>query len=212
VSAEPFRVLRSRAVLLLRDDIDTDQIIPARFLTTTERTGLGRVLFADWRLGADGASRSASPGASPSHFPLDAPGAAGAQILVAGRNFGCGSSREHAPWALMDWGFRAVVAESFGDIFRNNAHKNGLLTVALGRDALARLAAAVSSRAGAPVTIDLPAGTCTLDGGDAERFEVDPFVRHCLTGGIDEFDYLVAAARDIAAWERVVPRHVATNQ
>ena len=208
MSAEPFRVLRSRAMLLLRDDVDTDQIIPARFLTTTGRTGLGRFLFADWRLGADGAH----PGVAPSDFPLDAPGAAGAQILVAGRNFGCGSSREHAPWALIDRGFRAIVAESFGDIFRSNAHKNGLLTVALGRDALARLAGAVSSRPDVTVTIDLPAGTCTFDGGDAELFEVDPFVRHCLTGGIDEFDYLLAAADEIAAWERGAPRYVATNQ
>ena len=118
----PWTPLSSHAVVIARDDIDTDQIIPARFLTTTSRTGLGRHLFSDWRFDASGAPRT--------DFALNAGPSDGAAILVGGRNFGCGSSREHAPWALSDWGIRAVIASSFADIFRSNAHKNGVLTIA----------------------------------------------------------------------------------
>jgi 3-isopropylmalate/(R)-2-methylmalate dehydratase small subunit len=130
---------------------------------------------------------------------------------VAGRNFGCGSSREHAVWALIDWGLRAIVAESFGDIFRTNAHANGLLTVALDPAALTRLVGAVSSRPGTLVTIDLPARTCRAGADEAETFAIDAFVQRCLVDGIDELDYLVAAEREIEAWERGAPRFVATD-
>lgn len=203
MSTEAFRVLRSRALLLLRDDVDTDQIIPARFLTTTERAGLGRFAFADWRIDSSGTPRA--------DFPLNAANAAGAKILVTGRNFGCGSSREHAPWALMDWGFRAVVAESFGDIFRNNAHKNGLLTVVLGSGAHRHLVETIGSQPDVELTIDLLAQT--LQAGDAvsESFEMDRFVRYCLTEGIDELEYLLAAEGEIVAWERGAPAFASTD-
>ncbi|MDA1080678.1 MAG: 3-isopropylmalate dehydratase small subunit [Gemmatimonadetes bacterium] len=202
MSGEAFCTFRSRAVLLLRDDVDTDQIIPARFLTTTERTGLGRYAFADWRLDAAGAPRV--------DFPLNAPDAVGARVLVAGRNFGCGSSREHAPWALIDWGFRAIIAESFGDIFRNNAHKNGLLTIAVDSDAHARLVGAVTSQPDTEVTVDLVERSLQVANASPEQFEIDRFVRHCLTVGIDELDYLLAAEREITSWERGAPEFTAT--
>jgi 3-isopropylmalate/(R)-2-methylmalate dehydratase small subunit len=203
MTSQPFRFLQSRAVVLLRDDVDTDQIIPARFLTTTAKAGLGRHLFADWRIGPDGTPTEG--------FALNASGAMGSRVLVAGRNFGCGSSREHASWALMDWGFHAVIAESFGDIFRNNAHKNGLLTIALGAVAHLRFVDAVVSQPGAELTIDLRERSLRVAGSPAVPFDVDPFVRHCLIEGLDELDYLLAAGSEIAAWECGSPGFVATD-
>lgn len=226
--------LTSSAVLLKRDDVDTDQIIPARFLTTTTRQGLGRHLFADWRYHPDGTPRS--------EFVLNTPGAQGAQILVAGQNFGCGSSREHAPWALVDHGIRAVVAGSFADIFRSNAHKNGLLTIALGENVLADLHRVLEGAGDARpvISVDLPAqlvtlplgareGTVAADsgrgrdpgagagvggeptaggagGGTAVSFAIDPFGKRCLVEGLDELGALVAELPTIQSWEAACGR------
>jgi 3-isopropylmalate/(R)-2-methylmalate dehydratase small subunit len=186
---EPFRVLTGRTVVLPMDDVDTDQIIPARFLKGTTRTGLGQGLFADRRYAADGTRRP--------DFPLNRPDAAGAPVLVTGRNFGCGSSREHAVWALMDQGFRAVMGPSFADIFRGNALKNGLLPIVVPAEVHARLAAAE----GASVTVDLQAQEVTLPDGARVRFAVDPFARHCLLEGIDELEFLLGQENAIAEYE-----------
>jgi 3-isopropylmalate/(R)-2-methylmalate dehydratase small subunit len=192
---DPFRVLTGRTVVLPMDDVDTDQIIPARFLKGTTRTGLGQGLFADRRYAADGTPRA--------DFPLNRPDAAGAPVLVTGRNFGCGSSREHAVWALMDQGFRAVIGPSFADIFRGNALKNGLLPIAIPAEAHARLAAAE----GASVTVDLQAQEVTLPDRTHVRFTVDPFARHCLLEGIDEMEFLLSQEPAIAAYERTHEEH-----
>ncbi len=155
-----FTKLRSRMIRLLVDDVDTDQIIPARFLKTTQRAGLGQFAFNDWRKAGD--------------FVLDRPDSAGVQVLLAGDNFGCGSSREHAPWALCDWGLRAIISTRFADIFRGNAQKNGLLPVIVTPAIHARLAAAPAD---AEVTIDLEAKLLTLPDGERVEIQIDPFVR-----------------------------------
>jgi 3-isopropylmalate/(R)-2-methylmalate dehydratase small subunit len=191
--SQPWTPLATHAVLIARDDIDTDQIIPARFLTTTTRSGLGRHLFSDWRYLADGAAKP--------DFELNAPASQGAQILVGGRNFGCGSSREHAPWALNDWGFRAVIATSFADIFRSNAHKNGVLTIALDEATLAATHAALRADATATITVDLPNQRVTLPGGDTASFAIDGFSKRCLIEGLDELGALLADLPAIQAWE-----------
>ena len=187
---EPIRTLRSRTVVLPVSDVDTDQIIPARFLTTTTRAGLGANLFADWRYRADGAPMA--------DFVLNRPEARGCAILIAGNNFGCGSSREHAPWALVDFGFRAVVSTQFADIFRNNALKNGLLPVIVEAAAHGWL----MQHPGADVSIDLETTTLTLPTGQAVRFPLEPFARHCLMSGVDELGFLLARASDVDAYER----------
>jgi 3-isopropylmalate/(R)-2-methylmalate dehydratase small subunit len=189
-----FTTLVARTVVVPANDIDTDQIIPARFLKTTDKAGLGESLFADWRYDASGAPRG--------EFPLNAPRARGAQILVAGDNFGCGSSREHAPWALTGFGFRAVVATSFADIFRNNALKNGLLPVAIDGPAHAALLASLAADPEAELRVDLAAQTLALPGGTAVRFPIDPFSRTCLLEGVDELGYILRFADRIAAHER----------
>ncbi len=186
----PIRIIESRTVVLPRENIDTDQIIPARFLKVTDKAGLGKAAFADWRYAADG---SPVPG-----FVLNRPEALGCAVLVAGDNFGCGSSREHAPWALHDFGFRAVISTRIADIFRNNALKNGLLPVVVDAASHAALLAAP----GAPVRIDLTAQTVTLPDGRAVSFPIDGFSRHCLLNGVDELGYLLAQADAIAAYER----------
>ena len=191
--SQPWTPLSSHAVLVARDDIDTDQIIPARFLTTTTRSGLGAHLFADWRYDATGEPIPA--------FELNLPTSAGAQILVGGRNFGCGSSREHAPWALNDWGFRAVVASSFADIFRSNAHKNGVLTIALDARALEATHAALRADPTAGITVDLPAQTVTLPDGTRIWFDIDTFSKRCLLDGLDELGALLAELPAIREWE-----------
>ncbi|HLU68018.1 MAG TPA: 3-isopropylmalate dehydratase small subunit, partial [Kofleriaceae bacterium] len=165
--AARFTTLTSRAVLLPVDDIDTDQIIPARFLKVTSREGLAEHLMADWRYDESGQPRP--------EFALNRPEAAGAEILIAGHNFGCGSSREHAPWALVSFGLRAVVASSFADIFRGNALKNGLVPVELGRAEHARLVAARTADPGLVVTVDLERQVIEWPGQAPLRFPVDPF-------------------------------------
>ena len=192
---QPFKHLQSRTVVLRERNIDTDQIIPARFLTTTERKGLGKYAFNDWRSLPDG---SPDP-----EFPFNRSENAGAQILVAGRNFGCGSSREHAPWALLDLGLRAVVSSEIADIFRSNALKNGLLPVVLEQDIVDELLA----QPGVELNIDIAARTLTLPDGRAFQFPLDAFAQTCLLEGVDQFGYLLnqqpaiqrfEAARDAA--------------
>ena len=200
--AEPFRPFTSRLVPLLADNVDTDQIIPARFLKVTDKAGLGEGLFADWRYDADGRPR---PG-----FVLNRPEMAGRQVLLAGDNFGAGSSREHAPWALRAFGFRAALATSFADIFRANALKNGLLPVELPADVHAGLVAAVDADPDAEVTVDLDTETLTLPGGRAVGFQVDPFARRMLLEGTDELGYLLGHAEAVAAYENAHPARVDT--
>ncbi len=182
-------IIRSRTVVLPVENIDTDQIIPARFLTTTERAGLGRCLFHDWRFHADGRPRS--------DFILNQPAADGCDVLVAGRNFACGSSREHAPWALLDYGFRAVISTEIADIFRSNALRNGLLALEVTDEVHDWLIA----HPGAPVSIDLE--SCRLRAGDAvdTTFEIESFARYCLLNGVDPLGYLLSRLPDIECYE-----------
>jgi len=187
---DPIKVIRSRTVVMPSSNIDTDQIIPARFLTTTTRDGLGAALFADWRYGADGRPNP--------EFVLNRPEAQGCEVLVAGRNIGCGSSREHAPWALLDFGFRAVISTEIADIFRSNSLKNGLLPVVVDEATHAWLVA----NPGAEVEIDLPATTLRLPDGRSVSFPVEAFARYCLMNGVDELGYLLKQADAIAAYER----------
>ena len=199
---EPIRTFTSRLVALPVENVDTDQIIPARFLKVTDKAGLGEALFADWRYGPDGAPNP--------DFVLNRPEARGAQVLVAGDNFGCGSSREHAPWALVGYGFRAVVSTFFADIFRNNALKNGLLPIAVDPAAHRRLLA-LAADPGAEVTVDLAAQTVTLPDGEAVPFPVDPFAKHCLLNGVDQLGFLLAEDEAIARYEAEHPGRVRTT-
>jgi 3-isopropylmalate/(R)-2-methylmalate dehydratase small subunit len=187
---EKVNLITSRTVLLPVENVDTDQIIPARFLKATSKIGLGKNLFADWRFDAAGQPKA--------DFILNRPEAAGATILVAGDNFGCGSSREHAPWALHDHGFRAVVSTSIADIFRNNALKNGIVPVVVDPAVHARLLAAP----GGSVTISVEDQTLTLSDGTRTSFPIDPFARFCLLNGVDELEFLLAQERAIAAFEK----------
>ena len=187
---EPINVIRSCTVVLPSSNIDTDQIIPARFLTTTTREGLGAALFAYWRYEADGRPKAG--------FVLNRPEARGCEVLVAGRNIGCGSSREHAPWALLDYGFRAVISTEIADIFRSNSLKNGLLPVVVDEATHGWLVA----HPGAEVEIDLPGSVLRLPDGRAVHFLVDAFSRYCLMNGLDELGYLLSHAGAIDAYER----------
>ena len=184
---KPFGKLTSTVVVLTTPDIDTDQIIPARFLKGTDKKGLAASLFADWR--------------SDPSFPLLAPGAKDAQILLAGRNFGCGSSREHAPWALVDWGFRAIIAPSFADIFRQNATKNGLIPIALDADVCGEIETAVRRDPKLTLEVELESQRVLVD-GKAFSFVIDAFARHCLLNGMDELGYILSLSDRIAAHER----------
>jgi 3-isopropylmalate/(R)-2-methylmalate dehydratase small subunit len=186
---EPVIRVRSKTAVIPSSNIDTDQIIPARFLTTTTKDGLGRQLFADWRYRGDG---SPNP-----DFILNQPEARGAQVLVAGRNFGCGSSREHAPWALLDFGFRAVISTEIADIFRGNSLKNGLLPIVVD-DATSRW---LLDHPGAEVDIDLSAARLTLPTGVSVSFPLEAFARHCLMNGIDELGYLRSKIGEIEGYE-----------
>lgn len=187
---EPFTTLTSRTVVLPAANIDTDQIIPARFLTTTTRAGLGEHLFADWRYAPDGAPRS--------EFVLNSPASSGCRILVAGRNFGCGSSREHAAWALADFGFRAVISTEIADIFQSNALKNGLLPVIVDETVGGWLLA----HGGAELALDVAARTLTLPTGHVVSFPLEPFARHCLMRGVDQLAFLLERAPEVEAYEQ----------
>ncbi len=183
------RQIRSETVVMPTTDIDTDQIIPARFLTTTTREGLGASLFHDLRYDENGGLK---PG-----FPLNDPASAGRSILVAGNNFGCGSSREHAPWALLDYGIRAVISTEIADIFRNNSLKNGLVPVVVDQDTLDWLL----DNPGAEVEIDVPDTTLTLPDGRTVEFPLDAFARHCLVEGLDQLGYLESQLGAIESFE-----------
>ncbi len=190
---QPFRRLTSRLVPLPNENVDTDQITPARFLKTTSKEGLGKVLFHDWRFDAQG---KANP-----DFILNRPECQGAAVLLAGKNFGCGSSREHAPWALGDFGFRAVISTSFADIFRNNCLKNGILPIVVDEDTHQKLFQMREASAAVELTVDLEAQALMLPGGQNVQFPIDSFSRTCLLDGIDELGYLLRHSEQIASFE-----------
>lgn len=186
---EPITEIRSRTVVLPLEDIDTDQIIPARFLRTTVREGLGENLFADWRYNSDGEKDAG--------FVLNRPEAQGARILVAGRNFGCGSSREHAPWALLDYGFQAVISTEIADIFSNNSLKNGFLPVVVGADIHGWLLA----NPGVELTLDVESRSLSLPDGRVTEFPLESFSRYCLLNGVDQLGFLLNHAGEISRFE-----------
>lgn len=187
-----FTTLTSRAVPLRMNDIDTDQIIPAQFLKITDKNGLAGALFFHWRYQEDRSPRE--------EFILNKPESQGAQILLAGDNFGCGSSREHAPWALTAYGFRAVISTSFADIFRSNSLKNGLVPVVVERDIHGMLFDLLEEAPRTELTVDLAAQTLSFPGGSV-TFPIDPFNKTCLLNGVDELGYLMGFEKQIAAYE-----------
>lgn len=199
-----FTTLNSTMAPLPIENVDTDQIIPARFLKVTDKNGLGESLFADWRYAPDGAPRP--------EFVLNQPEYQGAKILVAGDNFGCGSSREHAPWALVGYGFQAVVSTRFADIFRNNALKNGLLPVLVDRDTLQQLFSLIEEEPDTTIQLDLASQTLTLPDGRAVQFPIDGFAKHCLLNGVDQLGYLLHQTSAIEAYEAATPPRVDTRQ
>ena len=186
----PVTRIHSRTAVLTDENIDTDRIIPARFLTTTTREGLGKHCFQDWRYLADGSDNPA--------FPLNRPEAKGCAILVAGRNFGCGSSREHAPWALLDYGIQAVLCSEIADIFRGNALKNGLLAIVISADEHQWLLA----HPGIELTIDVAGQYVALPDGGRIGFQLEPFARHCLLEGVDQLGYLLQGEAAITRYEQ----------
>jgi 3-isopropylmalate/(R)-2-methylmalate dehydratase small subunit len=196
---EKFTPFESRMVLIARDNIDTDQIIPARFLKTISKVGLGDQLFYDWRYDAEGKPKP--------DFILNQPEAKACQVLLAGDNFGCGSSREHAPWALTQYGFRAVISTSFADIFKGNSLKNSLLPIVVPADVHAELL----KNQDAPVKVDLGSQTLTLPSGRKVEFPVDSFPKHCLMEGIDELGYIQQQEPAIAAFEAAHPAAIDTR-
>jgi 3-isopropylmalate/(R)-2-methylmalate dehydratase small subunit len=193
-----FAPFESRLVPLAIDNIDTDQIIPARFLKTISKDGLGDQLFYDWRYDSEGKPKP--------DFILNTPEAKQSQILLAGDNFGCGSSREHAPWALTQYGFRAVISTSFADIFKQNSLKNSLLPIIVPRE----IHVALFANSSAPVKIDLSTQTLTLPNGRAIEFPVDPFAKHCLLEGIDELGYILQQTSQISTFESTHPAPINT--
>ncbi|MCA1568830.1 MAG: 3-isopropylmalate dehydratase small subunit [Chloroflexi bacterium] len=199
---EPFSSVTSAAVALPRNDIDTDQVIPARFLKTVNREGLADQLFFDWRYLPDG---SPNP-----DFVLNRPEMPGRRILVAGDNFGCGSSREHAPWALTAWGIRAVISSSFADIFTSNALKNGLLPVAVPPEELGRIGSILEAEPAAELTIDLEASELRLPDGSVIPFTIDSFARRMILEGTDELGYLLGHESQLEAYEAAHPPRVST--
>jgi 3-isopropylmalate/(R)-2-methylmalate dehydratase small subunit len=189
-----FSTLSSRVVPLPINDVDTDQIIPARFLKATDKKGMGNNLFADWRYNSDGSPKS--------DFVLNQPAAAGCQILLAGDNFGCGSSREHAPWAILDYGIRAILAPSYADIFYNNCFKNGILPVTLSNEQMDELFRRAEQNEGYRLTADLEQQVVTDTKGLRYSFTIDPFRRECLLKGLDDIGLTLMHEADIAAYEK----------
>ena len=186
---EPITEIRARTAVLPLEDVDTDQIIPARFLRTTVREGLGENLFADWRYNSDGEKNAG--------FVLNQPEARDARILVAGRNFGCGSSREHAPWALLDYGFRAVISTEIADIFRNNSLKNGFLPVVVD----AEIHGWLLENPGVELTLDVESCSLSLPDGRVTEFPLESFSRYCLLNGVDQLGFLLNHAGEISRFE-----------
>lgn len=190
---EKFKVLKSTAIPLPEEDVDTDQIIPARFLKATTKEGFGENLFRDWRYDSEG-----NPNAN---FVLNNEKYSG-QILVAGRNFGCGSSREHAAWALADYGFRTVISSYFADIFKGNALNNGLLPVQVSDEFLKKILAEVQKKPSTPIIIDLPEQTVSLEDGSSESFEINDYKKMCMLNGYDDIDFLLSQKDKIKAFEQ----------
>jgi 3-isopropylmalate/(R)-2-methylmalate dehydratase small subunit len=188
-----YKILTSRVVVMPTNNIDTDQIIPARFLKVTDKTGLGANLFSDWRYEADGSPKP--------DFILNQPQNQGAQILLAGDNFGCGSSREHAPWALTGWGFKTVISTSFADIFRNNSLKNGLLPVIVDPQTHRKLIDLLNQNPQLELTVDLASQTLVLPDEEEVTFPIDPFSKTCLLNGVDELGYLLGLEEHIDRYE-----------
>jgi 3-isopropylmalate/(R)-2-methylmalate dehydratase small subunit len=200
---QPFRTHRGRVAPLDRVNVDTDQIIPKQFLKRIERTGFGQFLFYDWRFSAEGKKNAG--------FVLNEPRYEGASILIAGKNFGCGSSREHAVWALADFGFRAVISSSFADIFANNSAKNGFLTVRLTEDEVVELMKRAREIPGYELTVDLERCEVRDDQGFGAKFPLDEFVRHCLLNGLDDIGLTLQHEAEIAAYEMRHPAPGATS-
>jgi 3-isopropylmalate/(R)-2-methylmalate dehydratase small subunit len=201
---EPFRQFSSKVVPLGSENVDTDQVVPARFLKVTDKAGLAEALFRDWRFNEDGSLKDPP-------FVLDQPGMAGRAILLAGDNFGAGSSREHAPWALAAWGIRAILSTGFADIFRSNSLKNGVLPIVVDADTHARLFSLVEADPDAELTVDLSEQGVLLPDGSTIDFEVDPFAKLMLLRGTDELGYLLDRTADIDAWESAHPGRVDTR-
>jgi 3-isopropylmalate/(R)-2-methylmalate dehydratase small subunit len=200
---EPYRTFTSRVISLPAENVDTDQIVPARYLKVTDKDGLAEALFRDWRFEEDGSHKVPA-------FVLDRPGMSGRKILLAGDNFGAGSSREHAPWALTAWGIRAILSTSFADIFRNNSLKNGLLPIVVEAEKHRQLLDMIAVDDDAELTVDLDAQVVHLPGDEDLPFDVDPFARTILLAGTDELGYLVAKEPAISAWEASHPARVNT--
>jgi 3-isopropylmalate/(R)-2-methylmalate dehydratase small subunit len=201
---EPIRTFSGKVVALPINDIDTDQIIPARYLKVTDKNGLGAACFADWRYESDGTPKP--------DFPLNQPEHQGASVLVGGHNFGCGSSREHAPWALKGAGFQAVISTYFADIFKNNALKNGLLPVVVDKATHEQLISLAQEDATTQVTVNLAEQTVTLPDGRQVEFPIDGFSKHCLLNGVDQLGYVLGLDDAISAYESVNPQRISTLQ
>ena len=201
---EPIKTFSARIVALPLENVDTDQIIPARYLKVTDKSGLAEGLFYAWRYNADGSPKP--------DFVLNRPDVQGAQVLVAGNNFGCGSSREHAPWAIQGYGFKAVISTYFADIFRNNSLKNGLLPIVVDQETYYQLVSLFEEDPSTAVTIDLESQTLTLPGGQTITFPIDAFAKHCLLNGVDQMGFLAQQESDIAAYEAVHPQYMRTIQ
>lgn len=194
---EAIKTIRAQAIPLNRADVDTDQIIPAKYLKLVERTGFGRFLFDSWR--------------KDESFVLNDPAYSNAQVMIAGPNFGCGSSREHAPWALEDYGFKAIIAPSFADIFRNNCAKVGLLLITLRPDEVDILMQAAEQKPESLVTVNLEEQSVKLDGEDwSMHFEIDPFLKHCLLNGLDDISLTLQSDGDISKFEASRPGYLPT--
>jgi 3-isopropylmalate/(R)-2-methylmalate dehydratase small subunit len=201
---EPFRMFTSKVVLIDADNVDTDQIVPARYLKVTDKTGLADALFRDWRFEEDGSLREP-------RFILDQPGMAGRAILLTGDNFGAGSSREHAPWALTAWGARAILSTGFADIFRSNSLKNGLLPIVVPPDVHRRLRELIARDPDAELTVDLAEEGVLLPDGSTIDFQIDPFAKRMLLAGTDELGYLLSKETEIATWEAAHPPRIETR-
>jgi len=201
--AEPFTVFTSRVVPLDAENVDTDQIVPARYLKVTDKAGLADALFRDWRFEEDGSLKDPP-------FVLDQPGMAGRAILLVGDNFGAGSSREHAPWALTAWGVRAIFSTSFADIFQNNSLKNGLLPVVVSPEVHRRLWELVERDPDAQLTVDLAEEGVLLPDGSTIDFRIDPFAKRMLLAGTDELGYLLSKETELEAWEAAHPPRIDT--
>jgi 3-isopropylmalate/(R)-2-methylmalate dehydratase small subunit len=201
---EPFRIFTSKVIPIDAENVDTDQIVPARYLKVTDKAGLAEALFRDWRFEEDGSLKHPP-------FILDRPGMAGRAILLVGDNFGSGSSREHAPWALTSWGVRAILSTGFADIFRSNSLKNGLLPIAVAPEVHGRLRELIEHDPEAELTVDLAEGGVLLPDGSTIDFDIDPFAKRMLLAGTDELGYLLSKEADISAWEAAHPARIETR-